>query len=1035
MYGDPATPTPPPGPKDFVSKGKGNTRNRLLDGQQYAKLGKNAVLEIRPAVIHFGGYQVGQVHSQKVRVVNVSRESQRVHIMNPTTAHFKARNNKKGSIAPGMSEDIYIDFVPSAWQYYYDCIRLHTASENLLIPIHAYPVMNDVVFPTKIDFGKCALSEPCTRKFKLECKVPIQFEYEFTVIKPHPDIEVFPVKGIVPANSHAPITVKFHPVTIASAECQIEINVSQFNFKPFICTITGFAFAGLVRENALREYAEEQINNFQPLKMPKGSSTKLELGEIEAYDPPAETKIRGAGSGAAADFGGSILAEKRLKATARKQWGQRVRAHYAEKHNGQTPTDQQVLRFYGTRDAPTKMGARFCKMEIKRPPPEPAPPEQTVEGLRIPPNLSGPNALNFVLTQQPGKLKPKDLRAAIDKQRELRAKQKEEQEALRLAQGGADAQPGHLTMEMLVADQRGAGENTTRQLKEMVFLQDLADVDKAERDREFQSQRDCLGELPLTSPQVQFLSDVRDHHNYEHARADRAAQRGKYTVQAHGPYNAREPVRVRVRAGLPPAVLPSFDEKKNDVWGMRKQVLRRFVEAVTIVIVRRRAGIRLTALKKSLAGCRSRQEVRELVERDNRAAQVAGHSSGGGPQAKTRIEPSVVKATLPPEQIEKASGGGRHPMEVDTPRGFNDVKHIRLHVPAETALLGHVPHPQIAVPCYAPLIDGHALLRTGAEQEEPVRQPRAPEVKTGPEDGEEPPPAADAAEGDGEGEDSAAAVAEEENHISNQLIHEACPAITAPPAPPALSLLVPSSRVRAFQELLPRTEGDVDYALRPAVHPREVPPTHWDVTQQAVGSGALASLVVTPTLESRWRPRQEARASSLSAHGRQLEVWRTSSGVPALVPAQPVEDDMSDSESDDDGEDDPLIPTPSMCRSIWEDEGAKLVAEEAGEEEEEAEEEPELDEDGNPIPKVEDPEQDEPAFARDREMLRLEQDKREHALAAVERLNSRMRELKSRISSARNPFALDGYGKSMPAHLRQWKHPPGAGADEQGPVL
>lgn len=1023
MFGEPGgSPMPPAGPKDFVSRGKGNTRNRLLDSQQYAKLGKNAVLEIRPAVLHFGGYQVNQVHTQKVRVVNISREAQRVHIMNPTTASFKARNNKKGLIAPGMSEDIYIDFVPSAWQYYYDCIRLHTASENLLIPIHAYPVMNDVIFPSKIDFGKCPLSETVTKTFKLECKVPIQFEYEFNVIKPHPDIEVFPVKGIVPANSHAPITIKFNPVSLQSAECQIEVNISQFNFKPFVCTITGFAFAGLIREQKLREYAEEQMKTFTPLKMPGGSNTRLNVGDIEAYDAPADVTVRGKGSGAAADFGGTILAEKRLRASEKKEWGRRVCEHYKAKHSGQEPSAEVVAKLYGTRDAPTKLGQRFRKIQIKRPPPKPAPPERTIEGLRIPPKLDGPNALNFVLTQQQGKLKPKDLRAAIDKQRELRAKQKEEQEALRAAQGGADAQPGHLTLEMLLAEQRGAGEDTAHQLKEMVFLQDLADVDKVERDREFQSQKDCLGEHPLLPEAIKFLADAREQHQYEHDRAERDKQRRQYTVQAHGPYNSRDPVRVNCRVGLPPASMPTFDERKNDVWGMRKQVLRRFVEAVTKVIVRRRAGLRLKALKRSLAGCRSRADVKELVERDNRAAQVAGHTGSSASQAKCRIAPSCVKKVLPPQQLEQASGGGRHPMPADTPRGFNDVKQFRLHVPAETALLGHVAHPVLVVPCYAPMALGWGELRTGAEQEEPVRQPRAEEVKEDTGEEEEAPPA------DEEGELALTAREEEEEHISCRLVQDACPAIAEPPIPPPLSLLVPSSKVRAFKELIPRAEGDIDWKLRPAVHDRELEPTHWDATQNAVGSGTIATLVVTPTMTSQWRARREARASSLSAHGHQMEMWRVA-GIPSLIPAQPCEDQMSDSESEDDGEDDPLIPTPGIARSIWEDEAASLLAGEA--EEEEAEPEPEEGEEAVP----EEEEKVESEFTRDREMLRLEEQKSETAANAAERLAARMRELKARVCSARHPFALDGYGQATPAHLRQWSHPTGAGSEELGPVL
>jgi hypothetical protein len=39
--------------------------------------------------------------------------------------------------------------------------QVHSESENLLIPIHAYPVMNDVLFPVRLDFGKCATDHLC----------------------------------------------------------------------------------------------------------------------------------------------------------------------------------------------------------------------------------------------------------------------------------------------------------------------------------------------------------------------------------------------------------------------------------------------------------------------------------------------------------------------------------------------------------------------------------------------------------------------------------------------------------------------------------------------------------------------------------------------------------------------------------------------------------------------------------------------------------------------------------------------------------
>ena len=76
-----------------------------------------------------------------------------------------------------MAEVVTLEFCPTEWRYYYDCVRIHSDGENLLVPIHAYPVINDVLFPVRIDFGRCVLNEQYTRTVKLECKVPIQFEY------------------------------------------------------------------------------------------------------------------------------------------------------------------------------------------------------------------------------------------------------------------------------------------------------------------------------------------------------------------------------------------------------------------------------------------------------------------------------------------------------------------------------------------------------------------------------------------------------------------------------------------------------------------------------------------------------------------------------------------------------------------------------------------------------------------------------------------------------------------------------------------
>jgi len=123
-----------------------------------------------------------------------------------------------------MYEEIIISFKPTEYKYFYDSLRINTDTENILLPIHAYPVLDREnlrnVFPRLIDFGTILIGTTNTivntefyiaismqftfhkilfyfysQTQQLVCKIPINFEFEFTFTKQHADMRILPTKG------------------------------------------------------------------------------------------------------------------------------------------------------------------------------------------------------------------------------------------------------------------------------------------------------------------------------------------------------------------------------------------------------------------------------------------------------------------------------------------------------------------------------------------------------------------------------------------------------------------------------------------------------------------------------------------------------------------------------------------------------------------------------------------------------------------------------------------------------------------------
>ena len=104
----------------------------------------------------------------------------RIYVLPATTKSFNFLCTKKGNIAPGMSDEIFVQFTPEDYKYHYDCLRIQAEGSNFIVPIHAYPVMSRKarMVPTFIDFGIRELISTLIKKNELESENPDDFEYE-----------------------------------------------------------------------------------------------------------------------------------------------------------------------------------------------------------------------------------------------------------------------------------------------------------------------------------------------------------------------------------------------------------------------------------------------------------------------------------------------------------------------------------------------------------------------------------------------------------------------------------------------------------------------------------------------------------------------------------------------------------------------------------------------------------------------------------------------------------------------------------------
>lgn len=124
-------------------------------------------------------------------------------------------------------------------------MRIHCDGDKILIPIHAFPVINssqDELFPNYIDMGRaCAIGQSYTKQLQVESNCPVDFEYKIDIVKPHPEIHVSPLMGDIPGLRMTTIDFTYNPRSYSTAECEIEVRTSEFDNKPKLIRIVGSA--------------------------------------------------------------------------------------------------------------------------------------------------------------------------------------------------------------------------------------------------------------------------------------------------------------------------------------------------------------------------------------------------------------------------------------------------------------------------------------------------------------------------------------------------------------------------------------------------------------------------------------------------------------------------------------------------------------------------------------------------------------------------------------------------------------------------
>ncbi|XP_037552658.1 cilia- and flagella-associated protein 221 [Nematolebias whitei] len=223
-----------------------STPGHLLDSKNDAELKRNGRIEVAPSELHFSGFELGKKYVQVLKIINISCEAVNFHIIPTQTRYFQTTYTRKNRLIPGLDLTVKVTFCPDKWRHFNDCIRVRCKDEDDgLVPIHGYPVIDDLHIPPRIDLPAVPLGQSYCQVIRMRSSCPVDFEFQLFVIQQHEAFSLHPLKGVISASGKAKISVTFTPQQYETSHFTFQLVVSQFNTKPYLCTVTGSSWPHL----------------------------------------------------------------------------------------------------------------------------------------------------------------------------------------------------------------------------------------------------------------------------------------------------------------------------------------------------------------------------------------------------------------------------------------------------------------------------------------------------------------------------------------------------------------------------------------------------------------------------------------------------------------------------------------------------------------------------------------------------------------------------------------------------------------------